>query len=127
MDWDQLDRELLPKVRAAVKIIRNDNGRPGRVTFRSVARHLNISEKRYPNLRLCRKEVEKNYETWEHYWAREMVFFYKKNKAEGKPVTVTALMKMTNARKRNLLRGVPHLELYTDSETAAAIRELMIE
>ena len=124
-DWDEYDRELLPKVRKAIKDVRNDMGRPGRVTFGSVARQLGFSENRYPNLRLCREEVEKNYETWEHYWAREMVFYYQKIKTEGKPVTVTAIMKMTNARKHNLIRGIPYLDLYTDSETSAAIRELL--
>lgn len=125
MDWDKMDRELLPKVREAIKDVRNDMGKPGRVTYGSVARHLGFSEKKYPNLRLCREEVEKNYETWEHYWAREMVFYYRKIKTEGKPVTVTAIMKMTNTRKHNLIRGIPYLDLYTDSETAAAIRELL--
>ena len=74
---------------------------------------------------LTREEVEKNYENWENYWAREMVFYYRKIKTEGKPVTVTAIMKMTNTRKHNLIRGIPYLDLYTDSETAAAIRELL--
>ena len=126
MDWDKMDRELLPKVREAIKDVRNDTGRPGRVTFGSVARHLGFSEKRYPNLRLCREEVEKNYENWENYWTREMVFYYQKIKMEGKPVTVTAIMKMTNTRKHNLIRGIPYLGLYTDSETAAVIRELLM-
>ena len=84
-----------------------------------------MSEKRYPNLPLCREEVKKNYEDWEHYWAREMVFFYERIKLEDKPVTATAIMNMTNARRRNLIRGIPYLEQYTDRETAAAIRELI--
>ncbi len=124
-DWDEYDRELLPKVTEAIKVIRNEGGRPGRVTFRSVARYIGMSEKRYPNLPLCREEVKKNYEDWEHYWAREMVFFYERIKLEDKPVTATAIMNMTNARRRNLIRGIPYLEQYTDRETAAAIRELI--
>lgn len=124
MDWDKLDREMLPTVRKAIKVIYNDGGRPGRVTFGSVATYLGFSEKRYPNLPLCRHEVEDNYEPWENYWAREMVYFYMKLKKTGKPVTVTAIMKKTNARKRNLIRGLPYLDLYTDIETAAVIREL---
>lgn len=126
MDWDKYDRELLPKVKDAIKYIRNENGRPGRVTFSSVARYIGISEKRYPNLRLCRKEVEKNYETWEHYWAREMVFFYQRIRMEGKSVTAPLIMKKTNTKKHNLIRGIPYLDLYTDAETAAAIQELFV-
>ena len=126
MDWDKYDRELLSKVKDAIKYIRNENGRPGRVTFSSVARYIGISEKRYPNLRLCRKEVEKNYETWEHYWAREMVFFYQRIRMEGKSVTATLIMKKTNTKKHNLIRGIPYLDLYTDAETAAAIQELFV-
>ena len=124
-DWDEYDRKMLPKVREAIKAIRNEGGRPVRVTFGSVARYIGMSEKRYLNLRLCREEVKKNYEDWEHYWAREMVFFYERIKLEGKPVTITAIMKMTNARRRNLIRGIPYLEQYTDRETAATIQELI--
>ena len=124
-DWDEYDRELLPKVTEGIKAIRNEGGRPRRVTFRSVARYIGMSEKSYPSLHLCREEVEKNYEDWEHYWAREVVYFYQRIIQEGRQATATAIMKMTNTRRRNLIRGVPYLEQYTDCETAAVIRELI--
>ena len=124
MDWDKMDRELLPKVREAIKAIYNEGGRPGRVTFGSVARYLGFSEKRYPNLKLCREEVRKHYNDWEHYWAREMVYFYERLQEEGKAATATALMKMMNTRKKNVLRGAVYLSDYTDEVTATTIRRL---
>ena len=126
-DWDKIDRELLPQVKEAIKVIHNKGGRPGRVTFGSVARHLGFSEKRYPNLRLCRAEVEKNREDWEHFWAREIVYFYEQLRREGKPITVTAIMNLTNSKRRNLIRAIPYINQYTDPETAVAISGLIME
>lgn len=126
MDWDKLDEELLPQVKKAIIAIYNDGGRPGRVTFGSVAKYLDISEKRYPNLKLCSKEIQDNYEDWEHYWAREMVYFYHLLKQQGNPITVTAIMKKTNTRKQNLIRGLPYLNRYTDTQTAEYIKSMFV-
>jgi len=124
-DWRKTDRELLPKVKKAIKAIQNKDGRPGRVTFSSVATYLGFSEKNYPNLKLCRAEVEKNREDWEHYWAREMVYFYRQLLYQGKPITVTAITNMTNTKRQNLIRGLPYLEQYADWRTAVAIKEII--
>lgn len=126
-DWDKLDRELLPKVRKAIEEIYNKDGRPGRVTFGSVASYLGISEKSYPNLKQCRAEVDKNREDWEHYWAREMVYFFKQLEEEGKVITVTAIMNMTNTKRRNLIRAIPYVDQYTDPETAVTISDLVMQ
>ncbi len=123
-DWDKLDRELLPKVKEAIEVIYNKGGRPGRVTFGSVANHLGISEKSYPNLKLCKAEVDMNREDWEHYWAREMTYFYCQLQKDGAVITTTALLNLTNTKKQNLRRGLPYLEQYTDAETATAIKAL---
>lgn len=126
-DWDKVDRELLPKVRETIEAIYNKDGRPGRVTFGSVANYLGISEKSYPNLKQCRAEVDRNREDWEHYWAREMVYFFKQLEEEGKVITVTAIMNMTNTKRRNLIRAIPYVDQYTDPETAVTISDLVMQ
>lgn len=126
-DWNKVDQELLPQVKEAIEIIYNKGGRPGRVTFGSVARHLGFSEKRYPNLKLCREEVEKNREDWEHFWAREIIYFYEQLRREGKPITVTAIMNLTNSKRRNLIKAIPYINQYTDPETAVVISGLITE
>ena len=124
-DWENIDKELLPKVKEAIAEIYNNQGRPIRVNFRSVAKKVGICEKNYPNLTLCSREIKENYEDWEHYWAREMVFFYQQLKKEWKPVTITAIMNMTNTKRQNLIRGVPYLENYTDAKTAEIIKTIV--
>lgn len=125
-DWDQYDKELLPQVKAAIAAIRNDGGRPGRVTYNSVSNYIGIPGKRYLNLTLCRKEIAKNYDCWERYWAREMIYFYQQLQVQGKPISVKAITDMTNAKRSNLKRGLPYLEQYTDAVTASAIRDLIM-
>jgi hypothetical protein len=124
-DWENIDKELLPKVKEAIAEIYNNQGRPIRVNFRSVAKKVGICEKNYPNLTLCSREIKENYEDWEHYWAREMVFFYQQLKKEWKPVTITSIMNMTNTKRQNLIRGVPYLENYTDAKTAEIIKTIV--
>lgn len=125
-DWDEYDKKLLPHVKEAITVIYSGKGsRPRRVTINAVAKYIGITAKRFDNLKLCCEEIQNNYESNEEYWAREMVFFYDQLKREGGPIAATALTRMTNAKRKNLEKGVKYLELYTDADTARTIEAVL--
>ena len=125
-DWDEYDRNLLPRIQMAITEIRGGGDeRPKRITVNAVAAYLGVSDRWFDKCRLCLEALKPHLESWEEFWAREMVYFYEKLRQNGTTITVTKITKMTNTRRRNLRRGLPYLERYTDNVTAEIIRQMI--
>lgn len=124
-DWDRLDRESLPRVRQVIKALLVDStGRPRRVTDRAVCDAMGWPDKRLELLPLCKAEVNRYQETMPQYWAREIVWAYKKLQDNNTKINWRAIRDLTNIRRCNFLAAQPLLYHYIDSENCTKIRNL---
>ena len=124
-DWDRLDRESLPRVRQVIKALLVDSsGRPRRVTMRAVCDVMGWPSKRLDLLPLCRAEVRHYHETMQQYWAREIVWAYRKVINNQTKLNWRAIRDLINIKRRDFEAALPLLIHYTDAETSTKIRNL---
>lgn len=124
-DWNQLDKVCLPEVRKTIKTLLIDsNNRPRRVTERAVCQLMNWPSKRLDLLPLCKAEVHRYHETMPQYWAREIVWAYRKLVDSKAKLNWRAIRDLTNIRRCDFLIAQPLLVHYTDVETCAKIKAL---
>ena len=126
-DWQQIDKNTLPLVRdAIVQLQGTENDRPKKVTVFAVEKLLQLPSKRITSyLPKCKAEIEKNYETQEEYWAREVVWAVKCILREGNTLNWKHIRNLTNIRKQDLIRCIPYLLNYTDTDTVEKIKILI--
>lgn len=125
-DWNNIDKQTLPKVTAAIKDLQGSRiERPKKVTVYAVARKMKVHSKYFDNLPLCKQEILKHYESQEEYWAREVVWAVQKILSEGQPLNWKHIRNLTNMRNENFQACKPYLEKYADTEMAEKIKELL--
>lgn len=126
-DWQQIDKNTLPLVRdAIVQLQGTENDRPKKVTVFAVEKLLQLPSKRITSyLPKCKAEIEKHYETQEEYWAREVVWAVKCILREGNTLNWKHIRNLTNIRKQDLIRCIPYLLNYTDTDTVEKIKILI--
>lgn len=99
-DWNRIDLETLPKVKKAIKQLQGDGiDRPRRVTEYAICRMLNLPDKRFHYLPMCRAEIKKNMETQEEYWIREIGWAVKKIEGEGETLNWKHIRELTNMKR----------------------------
>lgn len=124
-NWCKLDRDCLPKVRNAIKMLLIDsNNRPRRVTERAVCQQMNWPSKRLEHLPMCKAEVRRYYETTPQYWTREIVWAYKQIQEHKDKLNWRAIRDLTNIRRRDFEIAKPLLIHYADAATCNIIRSL---
>lgn len=124
-DWAKVDKNSLPRVREIIKTLHTDStGRPRRVTLRAVCDAMGWPDKRLELLPLCKAEVNRYQETMPQYWAREIVWAYKKLQDNNTKINWRAIRDLTNIRRCNFLAAQPLLCHYIDSENCTKIRNL---
>lgn len=127
-DWDAMDAGMLQTVRdTCEQIYRNDGGRPGRVTIYAVCRALDMPGKRFEYLPKCRAVIQEYAESFEVYWAREVVWAYRvlMESANQRDIHWRDVRDLTNLRRDNFFASFPYLHLFTDQEMAEAIQNLL--
>lgn len=127
-DWDAMDEEMLQTVRdVCEQIYHNEGSRPGRVTTYAVCRALNLPDKRFDYLPKCKAVIQGYAETFEVYWAREVVWAYRSlvESEKGNDIYWRNVRDITNMRRNNFLASFPYLHLFTDQETVKAIQILL--
>ncbi len=125
-DWNNIDKQTLPKVTAAIKDLQGSRiTRPKKITVYAVARQMNVHSKYFDNLPLCKQEILKYYECQEEYWAREVVWAVQKIQSEGQPLNWKYIRNLTNLRNENFQVCKPYLEMCADAEIAERIKELL--
>ena len=129
-NWEQLDAELLPKVQIVCEEvyfgIGEAQGRPRRVTQKTVERRLGMPQKRLDYLSECQKAVHDFYETQEMYWAREVIWAYRTlQKDESRQIYMRSIINLTNMRKQNLTACIPYLNQYGTAEEVQSITALI--
>ncbi|WWR20949.1 TniQ family protein [Lachnospiraceae bacterium JLR.KK009] len=128
VDWDVMDKEMLPEVGKAInEIYGGGKTRPKRVTGYAVTRHMEWPDRRLQYLPKCRELVEAYYEEFPVYWAREAVWAYKlllRDKGM-EDIHWRDMRVITNLRKDNFEAAFPYLERFADKGTAEDIRGLL--
>lgn len=117
-NWQQIDNELLPLVRDAVKELQGDGiTRPKRVTVFAVEKMLNLTSKKITlYLPKCLAEIRKHEESQEQYWAREVVWAANQIIASRSTLVWRRVRELTNMRRKNFEACVPYLSYYADSK-----------
>ena len=124
-DWHKLDKDSLSEVRKAIKMLLVDStGRPRRVTERAVCQLMNWPSKRLEYLPMCKAEAHRYHETMTQYWAREIVWAYRKLVDRKSKLNWRAIRDLTNIRRCDFLAAQSLLSHYADVETCAKIKAL---
>lgn len=123
-DWDRLDKEIYPRVREACRTIYNGEP-PKKVTRNAVERMMGMPTGRIRYLRQCANEVKRYEETQETYWARKIVWQYRKLKSDKVNINYNRLCRPINLRKQNFLSSFPFLHLFCKEEEEMEIRGLL--
>ncbi|RKI42398.1 hypothetical protein D7V86_06190 [bacterium D16-51] len=125
-DWGKMDAEMLPKVGELCKnLYFNEDGKPGKVSVGAVCRILDFPNKRINYLPRCRSEIRKYGESQEVFWARKIVWSYRKLVSEGQGISYNRLCRPLNLRKENFISALGFLSLFCSEEEAACIREVL--
>lgn len=124
-DWNKLDKDNLPQVRSAIRRLHTDStGRPRRVTLRAVCDTMGWPDKRLELLPLCKAEVKRYHETMPQYWAREIIWAYRKVMSNQEKLNWRAIRDLTNMKRRDFVTALPLLTHYADNETCIRIKNL---
>lgn len=109
-EYDRLDEELLPKVKAVVDRIINKDGKPERVSVTKIQRLLKLPQKQFNKLPKCKAYIEKHVELQEQFWGRKVEWAINTIKEGEGVITLSKIMKLTNIRKNDIERSYKGLE-----------------
>lgn len=98
-EYEKLDQELLPKVKAVVDEIVGKEGKPERVSPTKIQRLMVLPQKQFNKLPLCKEYIESKVETQEEYHKRKVEWAVSEIERRGGIVTLSRVMKLTNMRK----------------------------
>ena len=126
-NWEQIDDATLPLVKKAIKSLHGDGiSKPKKVTVFAVEKKLGLPSKRISTyLPKCRMEIEKNRETQEQYWAREVVWAVHQVKKKGEILIWRKVRDLTNLRRRDFEVCLPYIDEMVDVELAERIKGLL--
>lgn len=130
VDWELLDREMVPVLEKFVKGVYdgtgNENGRPERVSERLVYREMGLLGHQLENMPGRKAIMEKYAELYPESWARKIIWAYGKLEEEGRPFYWTDIRKIAGVKKKNLQVVIPYLREYADVKMINRIMELII-
>ena len=112
-DWESIDADRLPAVISRIKELRNPDKRPVKISAGLIERLLGYPKKSLYNCPKCMAAIQKNYESQEEYWAREIIWAANQITSQNIPLTFTNIQKITNIRKRNLIVCFPYIKQYS--------------
>ena len=125
-DWTEMDERMLPVVKETCqKMYHGEKGTPQRVTAGAVERVLHMPSKRLRYLPKCRKEIQKYEEPQEIFWARKIVWQYRRLEADRVNISCNKLCRPLNLRKENFISALDYLERFCGEEEGRRIRGLV--
>lgn len=127
IDWKQLDKETLPKVKKIIpKIYGTGINRPFKVTEYAVCKKMNLPDKRFDYLPLCRTEIQRYKESNEQYWAREVIWAIDTVKKNGEALNFRKIRNLTNMRKEYLIACMTELEKIADEDVIKIVKQILL-
>ncbi|MBO5389982.1 MAG: TniQ family protein [Lachnospiraceae bacterium] len=124
-DWEKIDKETLPLVKSAIaELYGDEERRPRKINRNAVCDKLGLNKCIFRCLPQCTKEIAKYSETQEQYWAREIIWAICELEREGKVLSASQIMRVTNMRKDNLIASLPHLK-EIEPELAEVVESLL--
>lgn len=111
-DWKQIDENTLPLVKKVIQQLKGDGTtRPKKVTVFAVEKILNLSSKKIPlHLPKCYAEIQKNQESQEQYWAREIVWAVQQINDSGCVLTWRKVRDLINIRQKDFKAALPYID-----------------
>lgn len=101
-EYEKLDEELFPKVKAVVDGIINKTGKPEKVSPTKIQRLMGLPQKQFNKLPKCKMYIESKAETQEKFWRRKAKWAISEIERRDGVVTLSKVMKMTNMRKSDV-------------------------
>jgi len=126
IDWELVDKQLLPRVKELTRELYGNSEKPRRVTRYAICKIMNLPDKRFDVLPLCSKEIDKYSETQEKYWARLVLWATKKIMSEDKPLNWKQLRNLTNIRKENFEACKAFLNKFSEEPIVSYIMQIYI-
>ena len=125
INWSVLDEETAPILEQFVRGIyygtANENGRPERVSERSIYRVLGLHNQNLEKLPKCKEILNKYSETYEENWARKIIWAYNKLKEEKHKFYWSDIRTLSGVKKEHLHKINPFIKQKTDIKTATEI------
>lgn len=110
-DWEKVDEAMLPVVRSVLKDMKEKTGeRPVRITFYGIAKKMNLPEKYFINMPMCRNEIKRYEVSFEEYWAREIEWGMLRIQKENLELNWKQLRCFTNLNRKNFQRCLPFIK-----------------
>ena len=113
-EYEKLDSELLPKVKAVVDEIIGKDGKPERVSPTKIQRLMGLPQKQFNKLPLCKEYIESKAETQEEYHKRNVEWSVAEIERRGGIVTLSKVMKLTNIRSEDIKMYLMEIEHIKD-------------
>ena len=128
LDWRERDILTLPKVKKAIVELQGDgHQRPQKVSLYRIEKLVGLKSKQINNMPLCKAEIEKNIESQQEYWAKEIIWAANTLIAGSRPLLWRSLRDLTNMRKRDFQACSIYLDKYSeDRELIEKIKALLV-
>lgn len=106
-----LDKQLLPKVKKAIEIYKEmDKEKPKKISISLISNIVGVKGRKLNNLKRCRAEIEKYYETQEEYWIRGIVWAISKVKENNEIMNLKHIQKYLCINKAKIEHCLPYIE-----------------
>ena len=102
-DWEEIDRETLPKVKKAIQDFINDTARPRKISVFAIEKMLNLPSKQISKMPKCKAEILRHYESQLQFWAREAEWAVNIINADKQVLNWKKIRELTNMRKADLI------------------------
>lgn len=128
IDWDELDKSMLPKVKQLICDMTSINDvRPQKVTMYKVQRLLNLRDGQLKNLPQCMRYIKSNIISQEEFWGLELAWAMRQLEEGEKPISITNLRRLTNMRNRYVKEATPYLDKYLNESQKILITRLFAQ
>ena len=95
------------------------------MTLGAVERTLSLPKKQIYKLPRCKAYIENHAESYEQYWAREVVWAARSLTTEGK-LNYTSIQNRINLDRTQFIRCFPFIVQYADEDLCRLIREAVM-
>ena len=111
LDWDSMDKKMLPLVQQAIKDLKgNGETRPCRVTVYAVSKKLNIAAHRLKKMQMCNKAIIDGCDSDEIYMARKIMWAIYEMQRRQIPLKWWRLEHLSKYDRETMIANRPYLE-----------------